>query len=307
MKTDRAYYWLLGVSLVLLNMSVIGCTDKDQRDISGPIRGEEMGTFDATDLGMYAETSCGGYTSYENPYPCKSACSKNGNCTWWAWKSAKEIWGVSLPKWGNASSWAKNAKRAGYTVSFTPEVNTIAVSTRGKNGHVAWVTRIVGASKIEVSEMACGSYDGAKIKIYSKSYFNGGFIYKKSPDAFPYFSSAPRLATSLPLGNRTYFTGTATDAVGLSKITMVVSGPRGNDITAFSETLYGTSKSLSSYYFDSKNATYANVKGTYSVNFWIKDTMGQATLSNTMTVTVYAEGSVSGIGYGSETGTGTGW
>ena len=282
MKTDRAYYWLLGVSLVLLNMSVIGCTDKDQRDISGSISVEEI---DATDLSMAGATSCGGYTSAGNIYPC---CSNGGNCTWWTWKSAKEIWGVSLPRWGNANTWATNAaKTVGYTVSSTPAVNTIAVSTSGTYGHVAWVTRIVDASRIEVSEMACGYYYGAKTKTYAKTYFNGGFIYKKSPDAFPYFSAAPRLTGSLALGKRAYFTGTAADAVGLAKITMVVSGPRGNDITAFSETLYGTSKSLSSYYFDSQNTKYAGVKGTYYVNLWIKDTIGQATLSNRMTVSVY--------------------
>ncbi len=122
-----------------------------------------------------ATSSCCGYSSSSNPYPC---CNSLGNCTWWAWKQAKEEWGKKLPSWGNAGRWAANARSSGYPVKGTPKSNTIGVNTWiAGTGHVTWV-RSVSGSTVSVSEMnwcsTCKQY-----KNYPASWFDGGFIYKK--------------------------------------------------------------------------------------------------------------------------------
>ena len=121
-----------------------------------------------------------------NPYPCTSC----GNCTWWAWNQANCKFGVSLPGWGNARNWAQSASAAGYTVSMTPAVNTIACLSNNSYGHVAWVEEILPNNKIRVSEMNydtdgngdCIPYgSGVNSKIWSISSFNQGFIYLHKP------------------------------------------------------------------------------------------------------------------------------
>jgi hypothetical protein len=95
-----------------------------------------------------------------------------------------------------------------------------------------------------------------------------------NPDTIkPYFSNA-YLSSSVTKPNAINFSGNAYDDKGLSIITMKVSGPKGNDLTAFSNNISGTSHSLSGYYFDSNNSYYAGVAGSYTVALWIKDSAG---------------------------------
>lgn len=89
-------------------------------------------------------------------------------------------------------------------------------------------------------------------------------------NAAPVFVSS-YLPPSVVYPARAYFSGQVTDDAGLSSIRMTVSGPRGNNIVAFSAGVSGTSRSLSSFYFDSKNTSYANVKGSYTVTLWVTD------------------------------------
>ncbi|MEI7894180.1 MAG: hypothetical protein WCI05_13890, partial [Myxococcales bacterium] len=104
-------------------------------------------------------------------------------------------------------------------------------------------------------------------------------------DDLPSVSGAS-LASSVTTPNKIYFSGNATDDIGLTTITMMVSGPKGNNLTAFSDTaVSGKTKSLSAYYFDSSSTAYAGVAGTYTVALWVKDTSAQ-TASKTFTVTV---------------------
>ena len=106
-------------------------------------------------------------------------------------------------------------------------------------------------------------------------------------DSPPYFNPAPTLQEAVDLGGGPiYFTGTGRDDIGLKNVRMVVSGPRGNNIEAFpAAAVSGTSVSLSSYYFDPSNATYAGLAGTYTVQLIITDTWDQ-TASKTFTVLV---------------------
>jgi surface antigen len=85
-----------------------------------------------------------------------------GQCTWWAdnefhaysgvWPDF--VWSVDS---GNARYWAENAAHNGWSVTSTPEPNSIAVFQPGENGafsegHVAWVTAVDG-NQITISEM----------------------------------------------------------------------------------------------------------------------------------------------------------
>lgn len=113
-----------------------------------------------------------------NPYPC---CSNGSNCTWWAWKAACCNWKVGLPGWGNANTWASYAaKNSNYQVLANPVPGSIATSTKGQYGHVAWVESVNG-NKVNVSEMnCCGTCNyGMRKWTYDKSYFNSGFVIKK--------------------------------------------------------------------------------------------------------------------------------
>ncbi len=99
-------------------------------------------------------------------------------------------------------------------------------------------------------------------------------VVNSSVDQKPYFQN-PYLPSSVTIPNRIYFSGYAYDDKGLKTITMMVSGPRGNNLTAFSTSISGTSLNLSSYYFDSNNTNYAGMAGNYTVALWIKDTADQ--------------------------------
>lgn len=108
-------------------------------------------------------------------------------------------------------------------------------------------------------------------------------------DAPPSLTTAA-LPSSVTRPAKIYFSGTATDDIGLTTITMMVSGPKGTNIQAFTDAaVSGTSKGLSAYYFDSANASYANLAGSYTVALWAKDTAGQV-ISKTFPVTVLLGG-----------------
>ena len=192
-------------ALVFVVAGIVGCskhhsspTAPDVSDLPNTQSNVEQADTDvsANDLSSalsYTGPSdqCGNQTAYGNVYPC---CTNGGNCTWWAWKRAKEVWGVNLPNWGNPVTWTNYARNAGYKVSSMPAVNTIAVRAYG---HVAWVTKIISSTQIEVSEMNCGNYaSGWRTWKYSTSYFDAGFIYNKSaaPDYYAQYDNQDPIA-----------------------------------------------------------------------------------------------------------------
>lgn len=101
---------------------------------------------------------------YANPY--KKTFKFNGNeltnCTWFAWQKAHDKAGVSLPGWGNASTWYESARKAGFEVGNTPRAKSIVVWSwynNGKNlGHVGYVERVSG-NKIYVWDSDSTCYD----------------------------------------------------------------------------------------------------------------------------------------------------
>jgi surface antigen len=137
----------------------------------------------------WAVNTCGGQTSTGNPLPC---CDTGGNCTWWAWKMAKEANWPAIPT-GNANTWDDTAKanKNLYNTSTVPTVGAIAVkesspytcSINGKSvkngcdtGHVVYITGIVKDKKgnitdVTTSEMSCGSY-GMYTKTRAATWFD---------------------------------------------------------------------------------------------------------------------------------------
>lgn len=152
------------------------------------------------------DSTCLGQSSSGNPYWCYT----NGNCTWWAWKMAKDNWGDPLlapAKWGDAKNWAAGARNDGYTVSATPAAYTIAVNTTVYSalagyatGHVAWVERFDG-TYVYVSEM---NYGTGKIN-YGKKYPKGWFQYYIYPKPRPRISSISPNPRFYSWGNLDYW------------------------------------------------------------------------------------------------------
>ena len=95
-----------------------------------------------------------GATFSFNPF----ATLYSGECTYWAdHEFGSYTGGKYLNVRGNAYQWANEAQAGGWTVTGTPEVDSVVVfqpweDGAGKVGHVAWVEQVSGV-KIYVSEM----------------------------------------------------------------------------------------------------------------------------------------------------------
>ena len=92
-----------------------------------------------------------------NPYDAwyvDGAGVSRSNCTYWAWQRWLEVYGVELPRWGNAGEWAGNAAAAGFVVSNVPVMGSIVVTWESPLGHVAFVEAIDPAdpNRILISE-----------------------------------------------------------------------------------------------------------------------------------------------------------
>jgi surface antigen len=75
-----------------------------------------------------------------------------GYCTCYAYARRKQL-GLPVGElWGNASSWAYNARSQGYTVNNTPGVGAI-MQNGGGAGHVAIVESILPNGDLSISEM----------------------------------------------------------------------------------------------------------------------------------------------------------
>jgi len=75
-------------------------------------------------------------------------------CTSYAAYKAVEYYGrnIRITGWGNAYSWAAAARARGYRVDRVPAAHTIAQTTSGQFGHVAWVESVNADGTITVSE-----------------------------------------------------------------------------------------------------------------------------------------------------------
>ena len=76
-----------------------------------------------------------------------------GNCTWYAYERRVELGRPVGSFWGNANTWAINARAAGYTVNRTPVPGAVLVSAAGYYGHVAIVEKVNKNGSLTLSEM----------------------------------------------------------------------------------------------------------------------------------------------------------
>ena len=99
-------------------------------------------------------------------------------CTSFAAFRLSNVNGFEIPAaYGNANEWGYRARREGYRVDTTPAIGSIAWSTAGIYGHVAWVSNVIG-DEIEIEEYNYGireSYNKRVVKANTMT----GFIHFK--------------------------------------------------------------------------------------------------------------------------------
>ena len=99
-------------------------------------------------------------------------------CTSFAAFRLSNVNGFEIPAaYGNANEWGYRARREGYRVDNTPAIGSIAWSTAGIYGHVAWVSNVIG-DEIEIEEYNYGireSYNKRVVKANTMT----GFIHFK--------------------------------------------------------------------------------------------------------------------------------
>lgn len=86
-----------------------------------------------------------------------------GNCTWYAYERRKQLGMPVGSFWGNANTWAFNARAAGYTVNNSPEAGAVLVDGAGYYGHVGVVESVKGNGDIVITEMNNYAYGGFNI------------------------------------------------------------------------------------------------------------------------------------------------
>ncbi len=125
---------------------------------------------------------CGG-TSHQNTcgrptniYPC---CPNGSNCTWWAWESVCRSWGIGLVNWGNANTWAGHASVDPRFVITGPQPGSIATSTLGNYGHVAWTIAVGGGVTVTEQNCCTGCSAGTRTFTHSFGKFNSGFVVRR--------------------------------------------------------------------------------------------------------------------------------
>ena len=94
---------------------------------------------------IVSTTSRPRYNTDASSYP-------TGECTW----GAKTLAPWAGDYWGNGAQWATSAAAAGLRTGSTPQVGAIACWNDGAYGHVAVVTAVESATRIQVSESNVG-------------------------------------------------------------------------------------------------------------------------------------------------------
>jgi len=146
-----------------------------------------VGLMLAAGNSVYAYSGGNGSIARGDDYP---AHYKNGSqeidkwrmysrqCTSFAAFRLSNVNGFEIPAaYGNANEWGYRARREGYRVDNRPAIGSIAWSTAGTYGHVAWVSNVIG-DEIEIEEYNYGireSYNKRVVKANTMT----GFIHFK--------------------------------------------------------------------------------------------------------------------------------
>lgn len=149
-----------------------------------------VGLMLAASDSVYAYSGGNGSIARGDDYP---AYYKNGSqeidkwrmysrqCTSFAAFRLSSVNGFEIPAaYGNANEWGYRARREGYRVDSVPTIGSIAWSTAGGYGHVAWVSNVMG-DNIEIEEYNYG-YTGSYNKRIIKANTMTGFIHFKDLD-----------------------------------------------------------------------------------------------------------------------------
>jgi len=80
------------------------------------------------------------------------------------------------PLWGNANNWGNAARAVGIAVDNSPAVGSVAWSSAGTFGHVAWVANVYGDATIDI-EQYNANYTGAYSTAHARASSFTGFIH----------------------------------------------------------------------------------------------------------------------------------
>ena len=124
--------------------------------------------------GVWHQNTCGRPT---NIYPC---CPNGSNCTWWAWESMCRNWGIGPNNWGNANTWAGNARVDPRFELVGAVPGSVATSTSGRYGHVAWTIGAGGGGVTVTEQNCCSGCSGSVLtRSFAASRFNSGYVIRR--------------------------------------------------------------------------------------------------------------------------------
>ncbi|WJP97863.1 CHAP domain-containing protein [Macrococcus bovicus] len=87
------------------------------------------------------------------PDPMAFNTYDRGQCTFYVFEKVKADGKMIERTWHDAKYWKEGAEEDGYTVNQTPVEGALLQSSRGEQGHVAYVEHVYQNGKIRVSEM----------------------------------------------------------------------------------------------------------------------------------------------------------
>ena len=140
--------------------------DNDLELTGSPVVGSQIlvrnGTLPTTEQPGYVAPvtrTTTSYNSYSGGYGSSysgniSAGNKYawGNCTWYAYERRAQLGSPVGSFWGNASTWAYNARMSGFRVDGSPEAGAV-MANGGGYGHVAIVESVNPGVSVTISEM----------------------------------------------------------------------------------------------------------------------------------------------------------
>ena len=223
-----------------------------------------------------------------------SAGVQQERCTYRVWHEAYDRLGISLPtNWGNAASWASNARNQGvYSVDNTPTANSIVCWGGGTEGwgHVAYVTG-VDSTYVYIREGGINPENGlyyrdTKYNISNQNRWNGfwlnGYIHLSGND------SQPPTITNAKISDITKDGYTVTcnisDNVGVSRVEFPTWTPDNNgqdDLIWHQGVINGNTASYRVKISEHNNET----RCTYVTHIYAWDAAGN--VSNVGAVSVY--------------------
>jgi surface antigen len=116
---------------------------------TAPVRARTGATTGGTYITGYSSGFSNGSTWFIKRGTPNMGSYANGNCTAYAFDRRAELGRPIGQRWGNAGSWATNARSAGFTVNRTPAAGAVIQDS----GHVAIVEAVLPNGDLQLSEM----------------------------------------------------------------------------------------------------------------------------------------------------------